>query len=398
MTEEVTTSIDKFIDYLKTHGETDVATLATALKVGEHVIEEWADVLEKADIVKINYRSGRMFVTPIAVSKDHAEVLKHTINEKTTTAVNELETQATLLGQMNAKLDALSKLIKDTDLLFKRKSGEVSNDLKEIDKIRSVIESRYKEVRSRKEYIDKAHEAVAKEIAALEERAKAISGITSGESEIRKVISDMEEKIKLIESTAKSFNNESEKMISKYRSEVSAIINSIRTEAELSMRTLAEQEHTLRSNLKLIDEYKHASEEISKRVEQHKVALIDMVAKSAQDADAAFSAIEQKFSSANEKLAQLKQGFGDFSKIHEEINKASEDIANIKKERDDLEKEINALLNQSRAILAMSEADIEKKAVAAKGLEERTKKLSRNAASTREKLDKLNDDINNIAK
>ncbi|MEM3281766.1 MAG: hypothetical protein QW591_01485 [Candidatus Micrarchaeaceae archaeon] len=395
---EVTTSIDKFIDYLKNHGETDATTLATALKVGEHVIEEWADVLEKADLVRINYRGGRMFVTPITVSKEHAEALKRTISEKTTAAANEIAMQASLLNQMNAKLDAMSKFVKDADLLFKKKSKEVATDLKEIDKIQKSINAKYKEVHSRKEYIDRAHESIAKEIAAFEEKAKAMSGITASGAEVKKVIDDMEEKIKLVEAAAKSFSEESEKMISKYRSEASAIINSIKSEIELSRRALAEQERALQESLRLLEEYKHASEEIAKRVEKHKIASIDIIAKSAQDVNVAFAAVEQKLSGVNEKVAQIRQNFGDFSKMHDEINKASEEIANIRKERDNLEKELDALLNQSRAIVAMSDSDVEKKIVAAKDLGESVAKTSGKVSDLRGKFDKLNDEINNIAK
>ncbi len=60
--ETVTTSIDELVAYLKRHGETESAELAKAVKSDEKHIEEWVGALEKAGVVGVSYRMGRMYV------------------------------------------------------------------------------------------------------------------------------------------------------------------------------------------------------------------------------------------------------------------------------------------------------------------------------------------------
>jgi hypothetical protein len=64
--QSVTTSIDDLVKYLNEHGETESSELANTLGVGEGLIEAWANALEKAKIVKITYKSGRMYLAPAA--------------------------------------------------------------------------------------------------------------------------------------------------------------------------------------------------------------------------------------------------------------------------------------------------------------------------------------------
>jgi DNA-binding transcriptional ArsR family regulator len=60
----VSTTIDKLVNYLKDHGETDSDSLLKALKINESTLSVWADALEDAHVVKIDYKFGKMFMSP----------------------------------------------------------------------------------------------------------------------------------------------------------------------------------------------------------------------------------------------------------------------------------------------------------------------------------------------
>ncbi len=61
---ETKTSIDKMLTLLQNKGRMDVNTLSLSLDTPASVIDDWAKILESANIVKISYELGKMYVEP----------------------------------------------------------------------------------------------------------------------------------------------------------------------------------------------------------------------------------------------------------------------------------------------------------------------------------------------
>ncbi len=73
----VDTSIEALVSYLKEHGETDSESLLKALNVDHELLNEWANALEAAKVVKIRYKFAKMFLAPVATQKDEeAEMIE----------------------------------------------------------------------------------------------------------------------------------------------------------------------------------------------------------------------------------------------------------------------------------------------------------------------------------
>lgn len=62
--QNVTTSIDDLVKYINEHGETDSFSLSQALGVSEAIIEVWAGALEKAKLMRVLYKRGKMYLAP----------------------------------------------------------------------------------------------------------------------------------------------------------------------------------------------------------------------------------------------------------------------------------------------------------------------------------------------
>ena len=60
----IETSVDRLVAYLKKNGETEVSFLSANLGIGEDTMTDLVKILEKANIVKITYKLGKMYVTP----------------------------------------------------------------------------------------------------------------------------------------------------------------------------------------------------------------------------------------------------------------------------------------------------------------------------------------------
>ncbi|MGA3020708.1 MAG: hypothetical protein ABSD68_02045 [Candidatus Micrarchaeales archaeon] len=79
----ITTCIDDLIKYLNEHGETDSKSLASALNVSEEMINAWADALEEAHAIKIDYKLDKMFISSTTEMKEEDRVAdKMTEEEK----------------------------------------------------------------------------------------------------------------------------------------------------------------------------------------------------------------------------------------------------------------------------------------------------------------------------
>jgi DNA-binding transcriptional ArsR family regulator len=76
---EVKTSIDKLIDYLNEHGETDSDSLVSALKIDESTLSMWANVLEEAHVVKVEYKFAKMYMSLTIPSKGKKKPVQNEI-------------------------------------------------------------------------------------------------------------------------------------------------------------------------------------------------------------------------------------------------------------------------------------------------------------------------------
>ncbi len=66
MAENIVTGIDSLLSYINENREADAKTLANALNVSQTTVMDWAKALEKAKLVRLVNKVGRMYVSPIS--------------------------------------------------------------------------------------------------------------------------------------------------------------------------------------------------------------------------------------------------------------------------------------------------------------------------------------------
>src|SRR5208337_1649342 len=102
--QRITTSIDDLVKYLKEHGETESSELANTLGVDTGIVEAWSDALEKAKIVRITYKVGKMYVS-LAGAEAGAGIgeAKRTAELKKNISETEIAAQINVINQVTAK-------------------------------------------------------------------------------------------------------------------------------------------------------------------------------------------------------------------------------------------------------------------------------------------------------
>ena len=109
--QEVTTQIDELVSYLKAHGETSITDLSKALVVGESTLNDWASILEKAGMVKVVYKAGRMFLSPVeATTSESGENVSRIIQAEKEDIQSEVNSQQALLNQITSRINSLQGL------------------------------------------------------------------------------------------------------------------------------------------------------------------------------------------------------------------------------------------------------------------------------------------------
>ena len=146
--QEIKTSIDTLVSYITEHGETNVSAVAGALGVSENVILGWANVLEKAGVIRILHKSGRVFIAP-AGSEKGKEIKKE---ERSHLGV-EIESQIEIVNQVSAKIDEFSKSLAHVDTLFNTKYRSVKLLLDKIAKAESYLDNIEKKTNERSKRI-----------------------------------------------------------------------------------------------------------------------------------------------------------------------------------------------------------------------------------------------------
>ena len=146
MATDVVTGIDSLLSYINKNGEKEISALATVLEVNEGTIFEWSTVLEKAKLVVIVHKLGKMYVGPTKTSivLEEKNIDSGNIESKTTNVTMEE------LKRIN---DVKSKIVQE-DLNLQQKNIELLNN--KIKEFKTYIESSEKALKENEPIVKNA--------------------------------------------------------------------------------------------------------------------------------------------------------------------------------------------------------------------------------------------------
>ncbi len=394
----ITTSIDDLVRYLNEHGETDSTTLAAALKVSEGIIETWADVLEKAQIVRVNYKLGKMFVSPMTVTKEGVEVAKKTVELKRGVAEAELASQVNMINQVNVKLDEFRKYVSGAEGAFKQKAGQVKEAIDQIDRLSLQVDGSYKRLKEKKDFIDQLSAKLDKEAAEIEEKAKAASAITGNDSDSRRTIADIRAKLDDSEGRLKALNASVNSTLDQSRRGFAELAESVKEETKLLKDTLGQREKEVQDYDSSLRAYKQESDAMKRQVTRERARMLDDIAKSSDDARKVYSVAERQIGDVKKTLSDMKAQFGGFSDLSDRLNGIKNSIDSISREKDDLKKELDELQEQLRAISALDTSKVAEKSMQMQQVEGRMNETAKKVEMVNKKVEDVKKGIDEMAK
>jgi DNA repair exonuclease SbcCD ATPase subunit len=346
--QSIVTGIDAFLKYISEHGEVTSIDAATQLKVSEDTIENWAKILEKANLVKITYKMGRMYLSQVGTTPQKAVEQVKEIEIKSTIAINEASAQLNLLNSISSRIDELSGTMSGADDLFKKKIKPIKNSIDSIDKMQSEVASKYNNIKSGKEAIETLEKQITQEMANLRADQEVIKAVSFDTGNAKTIIEDLRNKAKDAEQNAKT-------LISKFNADVEAqkknlvnLSNSVKEESKM-LRAIADgAEKQLNEYERKARLYSEQASVISSKTEHDKRKITDEISRSASETRKIYEIATDEVQKATKLLDDSKQNFGEFTTFFNKINEIKTGLNEAKQEKDSLQKELNTILEQLR--------------------------------------------------
>ncbi len=385
----ITTSIDDLVKYLNEHGETESSVLASELKVGENIINTWAEVLEKAQITKINYKMGKMFVSPMVITKESVEAAKKTVELKKDVAETELLTQISMINQVNTRLDEFKRFVSGAESTFKTKAGTIKEAIDEIDKLNARVDGSYKKLKDKKVYIDTLSSNIDKETLKLEEKSKSAEGISGRDSDSKRVIADIRSKLDDSETRLRDLRVNFNSALEEERKGSNDMLDGIKSENTKLREMLKQQEKEMQDYAAFLESYKKESDAAKRQIIRERNKMLDDIAKSGDETRKVFRDADKRVTDIKKMLIDLKSQFGGYSELNDKLNGIKSSIDEIEKKKGALQKDLDALGDQMRVIAALEQSKVAEKTVKMNQVDE---KLS----DTAKKVDEIISDTENV--
>ncbi|MGC8671417.1 MAG: hypothetical protein ACP5TJ_00805 [Candidatus Micrarchaeia archaeon] len=348
----VTTSIDDLVNYLSQHGETDSVTLARNLNVPENIIETWAGVLEKANIVSISYKAGKMYVSKAIATPQQEATIRQNVEEKRQSLANEVTLQLQDLEEINSTIEELKKYSQEVENAYKARAGDLKQVTDRLNAYEAEMQRLEKQIAEGKAYIEKFKGELSGDIASLNEKVKVLDSLASGAgaSDAQALLQDINSKLNYGKQELASLRSSFDKQIDEARKQFIELSEGINKELSLLSNFTSQLNDQIAEYRSAMNSYSKESQELKRRINSEINKLTDESAKAAQQAEAIYANAEKEVAALASSLADLKSKFPELTSFTETITSINKELEEASSERTALVYAFNELAKQLASI------------------------------------------------
>ncbi len=394
----IVTGIDNLLQYLREHGETESVTLAASLNVSEKTIEDWANVLEKAKMVRISYKLGKMYASPIVVSESSAGETKRLTEIKKSVVEREIESQITSTNELSARLDEYSKFVTSADTLFKTKAGALKDAVDRVYKLQDEITGRYNAMKEGKAAAEKLALETEERLKGLQAQEEAIKNFNLSTGNARAVIDDIRSKIYATDESISGLIERFDKEAESERKRLSDMAESIRAESRNLAEIASGEEKQLKEYEGMAEQHRRAALRTKKSIDKERQGILDNVTKARAEADRMYDSVEKEVKRLNETLDRYKKSFGGFATLSDRLSEVKKGIAEIGREKESVSRDLDEMLKQLREAEGLDASKVNEKKKAVDSVEKRTKVTAKRLVKASGKKREVKEHIDTIAK
>ncbi len=392
--QEVKTSIDALVSYLNEHGETDVTDVSQALGVNESVILGWANVLEKANIVRIVYKGGRAYLAPVTGLQAGAAVTKAVRQAESAHLEEELESQVAIVNQVSARIEEFNRgLIKINDL-FKTKYNVVKDILDKVNRVESYIEGVEKKMESRTEHVRIVAEKAQKDFEIAQKYMSNLSGVSVDTNNARAVSQELHTQLEAYDKNIAEMSKALESVIYQYNKNALDVSRKIKEKRDELTEILGFEDKQINSYEKSIADYNRSSDSAIRHADAESKRVLDELAKGTEEIARLSRSVNASISDLKGGVADIKKDLGGMADLNDGIVAIRKELDEAEKRRDELFEELKGMQEEARGISAKGAAsDAE-----AEEIRKKSGKVIETVGDLNSRLNRVDDDFMALGK
>jgi|GEM_PF-1246777 chromosome segregation ATPase len=404
------TTIDSLLDLLRTKGRTELSSVAVALNIDPRIIENWAKVLEKGNLIKITYEVGKMYLEPISLSLEEQADVKTKTDITKFILEEDLAVERISLDKFSKSISDLNTTIGTMEKLYQQKMPAVQKILAEVDRAYAPVESKKKSIDRIKLDADADLKEVNKTIETLSTKLNAFSPtrtdseVSSKLEKLNAILANMDSAQKAMDETERTKDrffdsmkanintqlNELKKQLSSSRNDIGQNLKENARQLKELIKGIQDQVGTAKRLAKETEGFKRQFDTAKRDLEVLRSDFNDRYERLREGIEKDSMLVDSQSKNVLENIKDLKSQIGGISKIDDDIRRWKKNMSDLSREIVSTKGEIIKLTNQLNIIDTNKSITVERKA---KAIEE----VSKSANNTKKATSRIKEVIKNTA-
>ena len=415
--EETRTTIDALLELLRSKGKSELNSVAVMLSIDPRIIEKWAKVLEKGNLIRISYEVGKMYLEPMSYTPEKQQDMKQKTDVTKYILEEDLATEKISLDKFSKSIDSLNVSIDNIEKMYQRKLPDVQKIISELDKayepierkrrsmdhIKSEAEENFKEISRKADnlYTKLGTFSPKQTEIDLNDKLNRFNKILENISDAQNALNEMERNqgkfFKSLEADINTQVREFRKQLGSSRYNVEQVIKSNSRQLNELVKEMRGQVHSAKRLSREIEGFRKDFESAKHDLDVLKNDFVDKyemlktgIANDSKLVDAQSKRVEDEIKS-------IKQNLGDASKFEEDIRKWQKEMSDISREVTATKTDIIKLTNQLNAVDSNRNMSIEAKTKAVESISEDAKKTKERTSRIKKVIKDTTEDMKNKA-
>ena len=380
--QEIKTGIDALVAYLKEHGEENITVIAAALGVGESSIIEWANILEKANVVTISHKSGKLFLGPVT---GEGKPTKETKQAEQFTVQETISSNIAAVDQVAIDLEDFEKSIIKIDNMFSTKYADAKAILDKLNSIETQISTVEKLLAARSAKVKDVSDKARERYEAAQQYLANLAEFSLDTNNARAVSQEIREMIKAYEKNAADMSKELDSVMYKYKKSSLALGKSIKEKEAQLVEVMNFDQRQIKEYERLRVEYKRDRADMTRENKEIGKRVLEEIAKNKLEMEKLLGATTAQLGAVKPKVADMKKDLGRLGTLNDQLILIRTDLDELKKQRDDIMSELKKMQGEAKGGGAFTR----KMAESVKDVDGKVMDLREKMAQARKDLDSL---------
>ncbi len=358
--QEIKTGIDALVAYINEHGETNVSVVAEALGVGESAVLEWANVLEKANVIFMVHKSGRLFLAP-AGSAPKAN--KETKQAELSGVQEMISSDIAAVDSISATLDTFTKSMGKVDDLFNTKYRKAKVVLDTLNMIDAKINKMEKNISAKVGYIKTVSDKAKELSESAKKNIDTLASFSLDTNNARAVAQELRDLLKSYEKNTEDLYKGLDVVIYKYRKNALDLSREMKDKHNQLVEVMNFDQSQIREYERLDADYKRERARLAREAQEINSRTLQEIEKGKKELSDMIIASNVQMRSIKDSVGSIKKDLGGVEELNEQLVKIRASLDELTKQRNSLLSELKKMQQEAKTGRNLKKVQSQAKAV-----------------------------------